>query len=223
MEEALTRLALFTVMPLLLGMALVLFDRTATGPVRRAEAFLVPLFMVGVGGGGMTAFIAHVFIAETGTPFRIEVGMASLAVGLLGAIATEWRDGFREATVMAATVLGLGTAAVQLMEIAATGLTPGNTAETVSGFAVPALLVWFLIVLRRAERTESPTIVLRSWTIPVRRGSVVAVAIAAVALPVGNATGQVVVLSLVAMAVAAAAFWWIVSRAASHRVGAAGA
>ena len=56
--------------------------------------------------------------------------------------------------------------------------------------------------------------------IPVRRGSVATVAIAALAFPVGYATGQVVAWSLTGIAVAAVAFWWIVSRAPSHRAGA---
>ena len=48
LTEVVARLALFTLLPVLLGTALVLFDRTASGPVRRAEAFLVPLFLIGV-------------------------------------------------------------------------------------------------------------------------------------------------------------------------------
>jgi hypothetical protein len=64
------RLALFTVLPVPLGAAIVLFDRTATGPVRRAEAFLIPLFIVGVGGSGISAFIAHVFLSRPTAPFQ---------------------------------------------------------------------------------------------------------------------------------------------------------
>ena len=56
MEEFLARFALFTVLPLSLGAAFVIFDRTATGPVRRAEAFLIPLFLVGIGGSGVADF-----------------------------------------------------------------------------------------------------------------------------------------------------------------------
>ncbi len=220
------RLALFTVLPVLLGAAIVIFDRTAIGPVRRAEAFLIPLFVVGVGGSGISGFIAHAFISdpvarsigwEPGSPFQLEVGFAYLAFGLLGAVAAERRDGFREATVAAATVFSVGAALVHLMDIAATGnLAPGNALQSVSNLALPALLIWFLVALRRAEQAEPPNIVLRGWMIPVRRGSVAAVAVAASAFPVGYATGQVVAVSLAGIAVAAAAFWWIVSRAPSH-------
>ena len=225
MEESLIRLALFTMLPVLLGTAIVMFDRTAVGPVRKTEAFLIPLYVVGVGGSGISAFIAHVFLSgptarsmgwEPGSPFQLEAGFAWLAIGLLGAVAAERRDGFREATVAAATVYGVGVTVVQFMHIAATGVAPGNAMQAVSNLATPVLLIWLLVALRRAER-EPPNIVLRSWMVPVRRGSVATVAIAAFALPVGYATEQVMVLSLAAIAVAAAAFWWIVGRAPSHR------
>ena len=226
------RLALFTVLPALLGAAIVIFDRTAIGPVRRAEAFLIPLFLVGVGGGGLSGFIAHVFISdpaalsmgwEAGSPFQLEVGFANLAIGLLGAIAAERRDGFREATVAAATVFGIGATLVHLMELAATGdLAPGSVLVNVASLGMPALLIWFLLALRRAERAEPPTIVLKSWMIPVRRGSVFAVGIAATGFAVSYSAGQVVALSLTGIVVAAVVFWWIVSRAPSHRVAAEG-
>jgi hypothetical protein len=227
-EEILMRLALFTVLPVLLGAAIVIFDRTAVGPVRRAEAFLIPLFVVGVGGGGISAFIAHAIISgpparsigsEPGSPLQLQVAFASLAIGLLGAVAAERRDGFREATVAAATVFGVATV-VQFMGIAATGgFAPGNALQAVSDLATPVLLIWLLVTLRRTE-TEPPNIVLRSWMVPVRRGSVATVAIAASALPVGYATGQVTAMSLAAMGVAAVAFWWIVSRSPSRRASA---
>ncbi len=228
MTEIILRLALFTVLPVLLGAAIVIFDRTAVGPVRRAEAFLIPLFLVGVGGSGISGFIAHVFIAdpaarsigwEPGSPFHLVVGFANLAIGLLGAVAAERRDGFREATVVAATVFGVGTAAVHLMVAVATGsLGFGSVLQSVSGVVQPALLIWFLMALRRAERDDLPTIVLRGWMIPVRRGSVAAVGIAATAFSLGYSTGQMVALSLAGIAVAGVAFWWIVSRAPSHRM-----
>lgn len=226
------QLTLFTVLPVLLGAAIVIFDRTAIGPVRRAEAFLIPLFLVGVGGGGVSAFIAHVFVSgpaarsigwEPVSPFQLQVAFANLAIGLLGAVAAERRDGFREATVVAATVFGVGAAVVPLMAGAATGiLAPGNVLRHVSNLILPALLIWFLISVRRAERTEPPNIILRGWMIPVRRGSVAAVAIAAPAFSVAVGSGQVGEWSLAGIAVAALAFWWIVSRAPSHRAGGAG-
>lgn len=199
------RLALFTLLPVLLGATIVIFDRTAIGPVRRAEAFLILLFIVGVGGSGISAFIAHVFLSRPATPFQLAVGFAWLAVGLMGAVAAERRDGFREATVAAATVLGVGAS-----------IASGNVLQAISGLATPVLLIGLLLTLRRAERAP-PNITLRSWMVPVRYGAVAAVAIAASAAPVGHATGQVMASSLTTIAVAFVAFWWIVSRAPSHR------
>lgn len=226
MDAFLMRLALFTLLPAVLGTAIVLFDRTAIGPVRRAEAFLIPLFVVGVGGSGVSAFIAHVFMAgatarsigwEPGGPFQLQAGFAGLAIGLLGAVAAERRDGLREATVAAAAVYGAGATVAQFMVLAATGsVAPARALRAILDLATPALLIWFLVALRRGE-SEPPNIVLRGWMVPIRSGAVVAVAIAASALPAGYATGQVTAVSLAAIAVAAAAFWWIVSRAPSHR------
>ena len=214
------RLALFTALPVLLGAAIAWFDRSAKGPVRRAEAFLIPLFLVGVGGSGLSAFISRVFVSGPGGPYQVEIGFAYLALGILGAVSAERRDGFRVATVTAATVMAVGAICAHLVDaVAFGGVTPGLVGS-VAGLVTPVLLIWFLRALRRAEAGETPTIVLKSWMIPVRRGSVVAVAVAALAFPLGYATGQVVLLSLAGMAVAAVAFWWIVSRAPSHRVGA---
>jgi hypothetical protein len=192
LDESLMRLALFTVLPMSLGGAIVAFDRTASDAVRRAEALLIPLFIVGVGGGGMTAFIEHVRSSQ------LLAGFASLGVALLGAVAAERRDRFREVTVVAAMVLGVGV---------------------VADIITPVVLLALLVGLRRVE-TEPPTIVLRSWMVPVRRGSVATVAIIALALPVGHAMGQAMATSVAAIAVGAGVFWWIVGRSASHRVSA---
>lgn len=217
MDDVLTRLALFTLLPVLLGAALVVFDRSTVGPVRRAEAFLVPLFLVGVGGGGVSSFITQVFIADydPSNAFQREFGYANLAIGVLGAVAAERRDWWREMTVVIAALFGAGVAALLLL---GSSWPLGNVVLAMSSIAVPVLLIWFLIGVRRAEAEEPQTIVLRSWMIPVRRGSVFAVGIAATAFAVGNSTGQVLVFSLVGFVVAAAAFLFTVSRAASHRV-----
>jgi hypothetical protein len=221
--EAVVRLALFTVLPLLLGAALVVFDRTTTGPIRRTEAFLVPLFLVGLGGSGVSGFIAHVLISEPaaraigwepGSVLQLVAGFASLAVGVLGAIAAERRDRFREATLIAASLLGVGVAVAYLMNSGIGGLGPLQAA---SSLVQPVLLALLLLALRRIE-AEPPTIVLRSWMIPVRNGSVGAVGIAATSFALGYSTGQPVAVPLAGAAVAAIAFWIVVSWAPSHRV-----
>jgi hypothetical protein len=228
LTEVVARLALFTLLPVLLGAALVLFDRTATGPVRRAEAFLVPLFLIGVGGAGVTDFIGHVLIADpvarslgwdTGSPFQLMTGFAGLAIGLLGAVAAERRDGFREATVVAAVIFAAGKAVALVSDAIGRGsLLSANVLQGLAALIVPALLIWFLLLARRGEEAEQQTILLRGWMIPVRRGSVFAVGIAATAFSLGYSTGQMLLLAVAGFVVAAVAFWWFVSRAASHKV-----
>jgi hypothetical protein len=175
----------------------------------------------------VSGFIVHVFIAdpaarsigwEPGSPFQLQVGFAHLALGLLGAIAAERRGGFREATVVAVTVFGIGATLVPLHLTGTGNLSFGNALLTAASLVTPLLLIWFVLALRRAEQVEPPTIILRGWMIPVRRGSVAAAAIAAWAFPIGYSTGQPVGIALAGIAVAAVAFWWVVSRAPTHRV-----
>jgi hypothetical protein len=144
-EVFLSRTFLFTVLPVVLGTGVTLFDPSARGRVRQAEAMLIPLFVIGVAGSGIGGFLAHVFISDeiadsigwdVGSPFQLEVGFANLAIGLLGAIAAERRDGFREATVIAATVFAVGATFVHVRDLFDTGnLAPGNTVQNVPTFS----------------------------------------------------------------------------------------
>jgi len=83
-----------------------------------------------VAGSGIGGFFGHFFISDpvagsigwpTGNPFQLEVGFANLAVGILGIVAMGRRDGFREATVIAVTVLGVGATIVHASDIIETG------------------------------------------------------------------------------------------------------
>jgi Family of unknown function (DUF6790) len=90
----------------------------------------------------------------TGNPFQLEVGFANLAVGILGIVAMGRRDGFREATVIAVTVFGVGATIVHARDIIETGnLAPGNTLQNVSNLLKPAQLIGFLAASRRAEHS----------------------------------------------------------------------
>jgi hypothetical protein len=75
-------------------------------------------------------------------------------VGILGIVAMGRRDGFREATVVAVTVFGVGATVVHVMDVIESGnLAPGNTIQNVSNLLRPALLIAFLAASRRAERS----------------------------------------------------------------------
>jgi hypothetical protein len=100
----------------------------------------------------------------------LEVGFANLALGILGLVAMGRRDGFREATVIAVTVLGIGATIVHIMDIVQTGnLAPGNTLQNVSNLLKPALLIGFLTAIRQAEGTrdsEARTPTFEMWRRP---------------------------------------------------------
>ena len=216
MEVFLSRTFLFTVLPVVLGTGVTLFDPSACGRVRQAEAMLIPLFVIGVAGSGIGGFLAHVFISDeiadsigwdAGSPFQLEVGFANLAIGLLGAIAAERRDGFREATVIAATVFAVGATFVHVRDLFDTGnLAPGNTVQNVPNLLRPALLITFLRQSRRAGLPSGDGRAFDAWRAPILRASVVGVVIVSTAFTVGFATDQSAFLSAFATLVAAAGF-----------------
>ncbi len=111
------RIFLFSMLPIIVAAVHVALDKSAQSRERSLEVFLLYLFGVGVAGSGIGGFFGHFFLSDLvaesigwpkGNPFQLEVGFANLAIGILGALAMGRRDGFREATVIAVTVLGVG-------------------------------------------------------------------------------------------------------------------
>ena len=156
------RVFTFAVLPMLLAAAHIRADRAARSRERKLETVLLYLFALGVAGSGIGGFFGHFFLADevarsigwaAGSPFQLEVAFANLALGVLGIEAMGRRDGFREATVIAVTVLGLGATIVHVVGIVTSGnLAAGNTLQNVSNVLKPALLIGFLAALRRTER-----------------------------------------------------------------------
>jgi 4-amino-4-deoxy-L-arabinose transferase-like glycosyltransferase len=163
MESVGIRVFTFSVLPVVIAVGQLALDSSSRPRERRLEIFLLYLFGVGVAGSGIGGFFGHVFISDpvaesigwpTGNPFQLEVGVANLAVGILGIVAMSRRDGFREATVIAATVFGVGATVVHAMDVLESGnLAPGNTIQNISNLLRPALLIAFLAASRRAERS----------------------------------------------------------------------
>ena len=163
MDSVAIRVVSFSVLPVIIAIGHLALDTSSRPREHRLELFLVYLFGVGVAGSGIGGFFGHVFISDpvaesigwpTGTPFQLEVGVANLAVGILGILAMGRRDGFREATVIAATVFGIGATLVHVMDVIDSGnLAPGNTIQNISNLLRPALLIGFLAASRRAERS----------------------------------------------------------------------
>src|SRR3954466_5025926 len=148
------RVFIYGVLPLIIAVGHLALDKSVRSRERKLEIFLLYLFGGGVAGNGIGGSFGHLFISDsvaesigwpTGNPFQLEVGFANLALGILGFLAMGRRDGFREATVIAVTVFGVGATIVHLMDIVRTGnLAPGNTLPNVSNLLKPALLIGFL-------------------------------------------------------------------------------
>jgi 4-amino-4-deoxy-L-arabinose transferase-like glycosyltransferase len=163
MDGVAVRVFSFSILPVIIAAGHLGLDRSSRPRERRLEVFLLYLFGIGVAGSGIGGFFGHFFISDsvaesigwpTGNPFQLEVGFANLAVGILGIVAMGRRDGFREATVIAATVFAVGATVVHVMDVIESGnLAPGNTIQNVSNILRPALLIAFLAASRRAERS----------------------------------------------------------------------
>jgi 4-amino-4-deoxy-L-arabinose transferase-like glycosyltransferase len=173
------RLFIYSVLPVVAASIHIALDKSCRSRERNLEIFLLYLFGVGVAGGGIGGFFGHFFISDVvaqsigwpkGNPFQLEVGFANLALGILGIVAMGRRDGFREATVIAVTVFGVGATIVHIMDIVQTGnLAPGNTLQNVSNLLKPVLLIGFLTASRRAERSrdsEARTPTFERWRRP---------------------------------------------------------
>ena len=165
MDSVAIRVVSFSVLPVIIAVGHLALDSGSRPRERRLELVLLYLFGIGVAGSGIGGFFGHVFISDpvaesigwpTGNPFQLEVGMANLAVGILGIVAMGRRDGFREATVMTATVFSVGATLVHAMDVIESGnLAPGNTIQNISNLLRPALLIAFLAASRRAERSPA--------------------------------------------------------------------
>jgi 4-amino-4-deoxy-L-arabinose transferase-like glycosyltransferase len=226
MDSVAIRVFAFSILPVLIAAGHLGPDRTSWPRERRLEIFLLYLFGVGVAGSGIGGFFGHVFISDsvaesigwpTGNPFQLEVGVANLAVGILGVVAMGRRDGFREATVIAATVFGVGATVVHVMDvIESSNLAPGNTTQNISNLLRPALLIAFLAASRRAERSpdsETQTPGFEQWRGPrIRAAGMMTGSVAAgfgggfaIDLPaIGTLVGTLVGAGLAALVVARA-------------------
>ena len=165
MTSVAVRLFAFSVLPALLALLHVRLSR-GQDRVWKIEVFLIYLFILGVGAGGLSGFFGHVFVPDTvadsigwarGSHFQQEMGFANLALGVLGFIAASRRDGFREATVIAVSVLAVGASVVHVLDIIeTTNFAPGNSLQIIGNILKPSLLIPLLLMGRRAEGHDEP-------------------------------------------------------------------
>jgi 4-amino-4-deoxy-L-arabinose transferase-like glycosyltransferase len=228
------RVFIYSVLPLIVAVVHLGLDKGSPSRERKLEIFLLYLFGVGVAGSGIGGFFGHSFISDsvaksigwpTGNPFQLEVGFANLAVGMLGIVAMGRRDGFREATVIAVTVLGVGATIVHVSDIIETGnLAPGNTIQNVGNLLKPALLIGFLAASRRAERfpySEAHTAGFDTWRRPRIQAAGLVTGCVAAGFSIGFATDQPVIGTLIGTLAAAGLATFVIARSAPRRQAAA--
>jgi len=228
------RVFVYSILPLIIAVGHLGLDKSSRSHERKLEIFLLYLFGVGVAGSGIGGFFGHVFISDsvaesigwpTGNPFQLEVGFANLAVGILGIVAMGRRDGFREATVIAVTVLGVGATIVHARDIIETGnLAPGNTLQNVGNLLKPALLIGFLAASRRAEHSpdsEVHTSRFDTWRGPRIEAAALITGCVAAGFGVGFAIDQPLIGTLVGTLVGAGLAAFVIDRssggASAHR------
>ncbi len=130
-----------------------------TGKRSLAEELFRWVALLAVSLPGLFTFVMHVFFAETTaehigwqtSPFQFEVGMADLAIGVLGVVAFYPSMGFRVATVLA-TVCWLGGDAVGHIRqmVIAHNFAPGNAGSWFwTDVLVPLLMVALVGLLWR--------------------------------------------------------------------------
>jgi 4-amino-4-deoxy-L-arabinose transferase-like glycosyltransferase len=219
------RLFVFSVLPVVAAGIHIALDSSCRNRERNLEVFLLYLFGLGVAGSGIGGFFGHFFISDVvarsigwpeGNPFQLEVGFANLALGILGIVAMGRRDGFREATVIAVAVMGVGATIVHVMDVVQTGnLAPGNTLQNVSNLLKPALLIVLLATLRRTERSpdsEAATPAFRAWRTPRVRAVGLMTASVATGFGVGYGIAQPIIGTFFGILVGAGCVVIIVSR-----------
>ncbi|HUV27770.1 MAG TPA: DUF6790 family protein [Anaerolineales bacterium] len=224
------RIIIFTILPLLLAGEVLLIDRSAGSRERKLETFLIFLFALGVAGSGIGGFFGHLFLSDqvaeavgwpAGSPFQLEMGFANLVIGVLGIIAVGRRDGFREATVIAVTILGVGATIVHILDIINTGnLAPGNTIQNFSNLVRPTLLIGFLIAARRAEarpESESGTIEFDQWRQPLGLAAGIVTAVVATTFGLGFGLDQPVLLTLFGILISIVVLVVIIMRSPWHQ------
>jgi len=227
MTTVAVRVFAFSVLPVLLATLHVRLDSGAKDRLWKVEVYLVYLFTLGVAASGLSGFFGHVFtpdaVAESigwprGSPFQQEMGFANLALGVLGLIAAGRRDGFREATVIAVAVVGVGATVVHVIDMVQEGnLAAGNSIQNIANVLKPALLIPMLMVSRRSEPTGKGARFFDRWRMTVVGTAGMVTAVVGTGFGIGSWLKLVVPATLIAAVVAAG----ITARAAStseHRL-----
>jgi len=138
---------------------------------RVLEIILLWTLVIGVGAGGLVGAMGHVFMADkiaasigwpTGSPFQFEVGMANLALGVVGLFCYRYRDTFWLAAILANAVFLVGDGAGHVRDI----IVNANYAPFNAGmplywdflFPLAQILLWLMLqkarVISKASRKD---------------------------------------------------------------------
>ncbi len=164
MTLVVTRVLMVTLLPLAASWVHTRIDKRPETQRWPAEVWMLYLLALAVGASGISGAFAHTFAAERtaesigfppGNPFQHEVAVANLVLATLAFGAMSRPDGFRDAVVVAVTVMGLGATAVHAVEaVQSANLAPGNTVQNFANLLRPAALI---VVLRRTRSSTTPT------------------------------------------------------------------
>lgn len=142
--------------------------RAGSGPRFNEELFRWTALLA-TGSVGIFAGVMHVLFPDFTSksigwgrsPFEFEVGMADLAIGVVGVMAFRASLGFRTATTIVASIFLGGDALGHIYQmVAAHNFAPGNAGGWFwTDILVPLVLVATLVKLRRrACPTDGPTL-----------------------------------------------------------------
>ena len=208
------RVFAFSILPVLLSALHVRLSIDANDRLRKTEVYLIYMFMLGVGASGLSGFFGHVFtpdaVAESidwakGSPFQQEMGFANLALGILGLVSAARRDGFREATVIAVAVVGVGASVVHVIDIIeSANFAAGNSIQIAANLLKPGLLIPLLLMSRRAAPAGATGPSFDRWRLTVVGTAGIVTAVVGTGFGIGYSVDLAVPTTLVAALVGAA-------------------
>ena len=155
----------FTVAMIVLGILLAALSIYRSDSPRNRELvtdrLLAYLLLCAAGFTGVHGFIMHTFFSDftahfigwQSNPFQFEVGMANLAVGILGILAFRAGRGFRSATVIATSIFLLGAWVGHIVQMVTQhNFAPGNAGSIFyTDLIIPVLLLTLLLLRYRSQ------------------------------------------------------------------------
>jgi hypothetical protein len=209
-ELFIVRIFAYSLLPLILAAGHIALDRQSNTPARRIEIFTIYLLAISVGASGLGGAFGHIFLSDLvaegvgwpgGSPFQLEMGFANFVLGALGLLAIGRRDGFRTATILAATILGLGATAVHLWDIATSGnLAAGNTLQNISNLLDAFLLIVLTWLATHTADPDAESPAFLRWQIRQRPITGMAAAGIGMGFGIGFAAGALLLGTLIGAA-----------------------